>query len=332
MKVIIDNNIIRHANIEKIKKTNILKKVQKGEITFYACAKIFSQLIPFLRHKCKNRQIRQEVVNFFFDLINKQYMFPSIAEIANREISMLNTGNLIDNFWFDKYTPDQIKNMKNNLSLQQALDSILEQGESEFSKEDIKQAHMAIKTFQENNYNLIKQYCKQTYQNIDNNIRFEAQKIGFDEKNIEAFTNIVKSVDDKNLNNEKRKEKIYKNLFDKLLEYNLLISLKNQIVNKEKHILLNDVDYINNYYKNYNDVNFTKLIIEATKYGYSYKVNNPNCGYDDDWINDTSYICCATFVDILLTDDTKYLKDAFKYIWRENKKIMTLDEFISEYC
>ena len=27
MKVIIDNNIIRHVNIEKIRKTNILKKV-----------------------------------------------------------------------------------------------------------------------------------------------------------------------------------------------------------------------------------------------------------------------------------------------------------------
>ena len=96
MDIIIDNNIIRKGNIEKIKKTNIIQKVKNGEFTFYACAKIFSQLTPFLRYTCKSSQERREVVNFLFELINNNYIFPSIAEIANREIEMLKTDNYID--------------------------------------------------------------------------------------------------------------------------------------------------------------------------------------------------------------------------------------------
>ena len=332
MDIIIDNNIIRKGNIEKIKKTNIIQKVKNGEFTFYACAKIFSQLTPFLRYTCKSSQERREVVNFLFKLINNNYIFPSIAEIANREIEILKTDNYIDGFWFDKYDEKQLKNIKTNLSLEKALDTIINQNEQELSAQNIKSAHDEIKRFQENNSKQIQTYCKQTFENIDNNIKNEAKKLNFDDKATQALINIVRSIDNPEFNNEERKKRIYNNLFDKLLEFNLLIKLKNQIINQEKRILIKDIDFINNFYKNYNNVNFTKLLIEATKFGYAYKVNNPNKSYDNDWINDTSYICCATFVDILLTNDTKYLKDAFKHIWGENKKIMTLDEFIKEYC
>ncbi|MCI1272913.1 MAG: hypothetical protein LKG27_00565 [Clostridiaceae bacterium] len=332
MKIIIDNNIIRYDNIEKIKKTNILKKVKNGEMTFYACAKIFSQLIPFLRYKCHKRKNRREVIDFLFKFINKHYMFPSIAEIANKEISIIKTNNFIDEFWLDKYNKEKIRNIRKNLSLINCLDTAIAQEKQDFTSEDIKNAHNEIKNFQVNNEKLIQNYCKNSFESINDNIRTEVEKWHFNEETIQSLIGIVRNIDSTNSNKNEQKKIIYTNLFDKLLEFNLLMNFKNQITSNNKQILIKDIDYINTYYENYNQITFTKLLIEATKYGYSYKVKNPNKSYDEDWVNDTSYICCATFVDVLLTNDTKYLKDAFKYIWGENKKIMTLDEFIKTYC
>lgn len=63
------------------------------------CFLYFSNLLPtilqiFSQNNRKNNQERSEVRKFLFELIDNNYIFPSIAEIAKREIEMLKTDKL----------------------------------------------------------------------------------------------------------------------------------------------------------------------------------------------------------------------------------------------
>lgn len=77
-----------------------------------------------------------------------------------------------------------------------------------------------------------------------------------------------------------------------------------------------------------NNFKFDNTYFELFLKTLTYPIDNPNSPYDKNF-NDNSYLCYMKDLDILISNDTRYLKSCFKYIYRNtNKKIMTVEKFI----
>ena len=318
MKIIIDNNIITKENIEKIKNSNILEQVKSNKMEFFACSKLFEQLFPYLIKL--NDEERIATIDFVFELLKGSRIFDSIANIANKEIA--NARGKI------QFIPCamQKKIIPANLYSKANLTLVMNNLNNNMPDENL--AHSEIKQWANKNKAWIKELSGKKFSDLDKNILDILDKRGFDKKAAEAAMRIVKNIDENGLSTEDKKNIIFENLFFLLMEFDFLAQLK------EQKKLIKKTSFFKNYYSEYYKPSFSKIMIKATLFGYSYKV----CGdqhkkhYDDDWVNDTSYICSTYFADTLLTNDKTYLKDSFKWIYGNQKEIIELDEFISKYC
>ncbi len=314
MKIIIDNNILTKDNIKKLKNTNILDYVKANKIQFYASSKLLEQLFPYLLNidYCS----RKEIIDYLFLLLNGTRIFDSIANIANKEIAKAR----------GKYQFIPCSHLKNFhpkiLYNQQYLTYIV----NELKKEKINQTkyHKEIKLWAIKNRNMIKELSQNKFSDLDVNISNLLTKRHFNNESINVILKIIKNINDTNLSTENKKNKIFENLFFLLMELDFLYQLKNQ------KKLIKDSSFFETYYSKYNEPSFTRNMIKITLYGFSYKVcqSQYKKKYDEDWINDSSYICNTYFTDALLTNDTKYLKDAFVWLYKDSKQIFTLDEFL----
>ena len=319
MKIIIDNNIITEENIKKINEAGIFNKIKENKMEFYASAKLYEQLLPYLLKL--NDTKRKLIVDFLYELTGNSRIFDSIGSISQKELD-----NTRGKYQFVPCAM-QKRIIPTNLYSQTNVQTILNLFNR--SMPNAKAAHNEIKNWASKNRKFIQDLSSKKISDIDNNITDIMSKRGFDEKSISAAINIVKSGNElDSLSAQEKKNRIYENLFFLLMEFDFLVQLKEQ-----KQLIKNE-NFYKSYYPQYYKPSFTKTMVKTTLYGYSYKV----CGdqyqksYDEDWVNDSSYICYTYFADILLTNDTKYMKNAFDWIYEKNKEILTLNEFIDKYC
>lgn len=318
MKIIIDNNIITKENIEKIKNSNILKQVKSNKMEFFACSKLFEQMFPYLIGL--NEQERKETIDFTFELLNGSRILDSIGNIANKEIA-----NARGKFQFIPCAM-QKKIIRANLYSKTNLTLAMHVLNNNMPNANV--AHSEIKQWVNKNRTWIKKLSEKKFADLDKNISDILTKRGFDNNATNAAIRIVKNVDDNELTTEEKKNIIFENLFFLLMEFDFLTQLKAQ------KKLIKDEKFFKSYYQQYYKSSFAKIMIKATLFGYSYKVcgNQHKKKYDNDWVNDTSYICSTYFADTLLTNDKTYLKDSFKWVYENKKEIIGLDEFINKYC
>lgn len=323
MKILIDNNIITDENIVKINNSNIFEQIDKNKMEFFASAKLFNQLVPYLIKTYDKEGYKKltETINFIFKLTGKSRCFDSCQNISQKELKKAR-GKIqyISCAMQNKITPDKFADI-----------NILKQCEKylskDFSFDDIKKAREEILSYEKKNFELIENYKKQSFDKIEVNIKQILEPYKFGSREEQAAINIVtNNVINQSLTKEEKKDIIYKNLFYLLQEFNLLLQLR------EQNKLIKDNSFFKNYYPNYFQQSFTKIMIDSMLFGYSYKVINNQKRYDDDWPSDNCYVCCTYFTDILLTNDRGYIKDVFNHIYQNTKQILTLDEFLNKYC
>lgn len=322
-KILIDNNIIDFKNIEIMKNTNIFELIRTNQFTFFASEKLFVQLVPFLK-KCAICE-RKNVINFIEKLTDKNRIFDTVKNISQKELNKQE-----GQFWFLS-TETQKKINYSALLSDNILDSILLDFEKDFSSQNEKVAHSKIIEYMDEQRRIIQEYSKKSYKNVDTYLTNAMKDRNFDEKTINAVLNIVKKCENEDLSTEEKKKQIYKNYYNLMLEFSLLLQLR------DDGKLISDKNFFDEYYKNYYNIAqiypFTKKMLKITLYGYSYKVvGEDNPKYDKDWSNDNSYLCYMTYADILLTNDKGYMRSAFNSVYSgTGKEILTLDEFISKY-
>lgn len=317
MKIVIDNNVLMEKEIEKLKSANIFKFVNSGQYNFHASAQLLNQFLPFLIKKDNTE--KKYYLDFLFDLTKNNRIFNNCAEISQKELAQ-RRGKI-------QYVPCALqKKMKKENFYNQ---NILSRAENYLRKpEDYNNIlKNEMQKYTDKNLKLINELKSSSYDKIDENIKKVLKPNNYSDKEINAAINIVTCRNNEpNLSKDKKKKIIYESLFELLQEINLLAQLKEQ-----KKLIKDDL-FFKNYYKNYYKQSFTKTMIKTILFGYSYKVKYQNKGYDEDWANDGSYVSYTYFADLLLTNDTKYMKDMFREIYGNTKQIMTVNEFIDNYC
>lgn len=150
--------------------------------------------------------------------------------------------------------------------------------------------------------------------------------------------------------NEEQKliEFLTENNFPKLNEVKEEFSQANSLIDKMKIVCkyYTEVDFLqwhtNNqlslqtFYDKTHKYPYLDIFLKSYLFGALYKVNNPNKKVDKDWHIDNGYIITMKDLDILLSNDTGYMKECFECVYGGNssvnsKKIMTLQEFTDEF-
>lgn len=310
MKVLIDNNIFDFVNYKKIQNSNIYKLVEGKKINFYFSCKFFEQFIPFLS-KLKHEE-RENFINLVIKLNNENRVFDTLKNIANNEFSEKTTFEntpFLSTSESKRYMSRDFllscRNIQNNeintLSIHSKLKNKMCSIRATFDK------------------------CKKL--SIENAKQFLGESMNAYEKDcFEHIWNLADAISDSSVS---KNETLLKELFFIYTEKQII-----DLLQKENKII-SDKNFLNTYFEKYQEESFSRTLIKSIIYGLIYKIlKNDNNKYDYDWVNDNCYICYSYYTDILLSNDTKYMKSAFEYIYRVHKakEIITLDDFIDKYC
>ena len=265
------NKIIQIENNMK----DINKKYQIFEMNMIHYFKFLqtqkSKEILILEHILENKyKIQVKVDKLLLNIVNKEYELENLIDIRNFllqvKFKILKFPNELNSIINNIYNRDNIMNEFNALFTKfnnvQVRKFIIDYQEYQ---EEIKKNK--LKSNLNNNINLTVNISKKKITNLKNkNDKDINQKIIqlIKEKNpifskTEDFNDIILSLEDKNLDLLKEKEKIYRNIITLKDEYNLILKdMKNydsviETIKKEKEDKLNELynknKYLNNYYQ-----------------------------------------------------------------------------------
>lgn len=299
IKVLFDNSVLKDNLINLFEQNHILELKNNRLLSFYVSDMTFHENIIDLSYIASKKDFYNRIVNFLFKYSDYNF-FKGVDNIILYELS---NENFEDNYYL--YSKEQITTFFNDFKNNYAnWDSIKEIHRNKIkSNSEIYEESIKILVEEENEIKNLKSNVQ-----INNYIEKFVTKDLFLKEHSSKILNELKVLPSK--------ERLIK-----FLNYKMDSMVIGQFIIKYKTIFKNII-------KLYLQDTYLKKYMEIYKYYLTFHYEDRTKCFDKSF-NDNEYICCMKNLDILLANDSHYMKHCFEDIYKNtNKKILNPDDFI----
>ncbi len=301
IKILFDNSILKDNLINLFEQNHILDLKNNGLLSFYVSDMTFHENIIDLFYINDKKDFYKRIVSFLFRFSDFNF-FKKLDDIILYELSnkkfvdkyFLYSQNIIKQFYID---------FKNN--------------NANWNK--IITAH---RTKTQININIYSEY-KKIIQRIENEISKLQSNNDYDsyvENEINKDLILFKY---KDIVLDSIKEFKGKNKVIKYLDWWAVMLLANQLGIKYDS---NEIEILKNALTG--DTQYLKEYLDIMTYCFTFRFENNSKKFDSKF-NDNEYICLMKDLDILLSNDSNYMKHCFENVYQDtSKKILKPKEFI----
>lgn len=296
IKVLLDNSAIKESFFTKLEQNNILDLVEHSIISFFLPDVVFFE--NFIPLKNKDYKKFSLLLDFSFKYCNQ--VFLPLRKIIEQEIH--NDKGKGIKYFYSKSVIDEFKNdYKNN----NVFWDIKKYNKDKINNQEI---FSSINNYIDKHLNLIANVKSNS--DLKNYIAYCVQQYSYANLNTEIIYKVLKKGNTPKENAKSVYEFISAYFLSKVMIYNFSTSYEqiNKLFKKDNYFWI--------FYNTY----FCTLIS---------RVSYPDFHKDSTYF-DNDYISYMKDMDILVSDDCRYMKDCFCCVYKSSsKKIMTTNDFIS---
>lgn len=310
MKILLDANIITLDNIHLLLSNKIKKLISSNQLTFYLSVELLLQrFIPLIHSKPSEYE---RLIIGSFEVCDER-IFTSIEYLLQKELR----DNIKGKYYFCSLTQGKI--LRNNF-----LNKTIGKNEIEHVKNSLAIKEIARKKNIELNKTLINSDLtilkKGSSPYLIDDWEQQTDKLYQDFP--DYLNNIHNYIKEETLKYKTANNKIlYKHFVESILRVWNAKTIIKTVLNKEE-------DTFKNWFYNRSRFPYLTNFLEAMVFQSTDNIVGKHIGFDKDADHDNVYICYMTDLDILLSNDTKYMKKCFNYVYKDTKQILTMDELL----
>lgn len=312
MKILLDTNIVTPENIKLLKNPKIKSLIINNKLSFYLSFEMLVQ--RFFPMQFKRPEEYNDLLNDLFEICDER-IFTGIKQLLPKELHYKDRRG---KYWFCNLVEG--RNLKYNLLKKRTDNSIKDVERLPNLKKMGRKMNIGINS-ELLNSDLIKIKKKGHSPYIIDDWESTLGEL------CEGFPYYLKSIQpyiNEEIKKYQSEEKriLYKHCVESVLR---IWSARTTII---KLLGKTEEEFINWFYNRDNFPYLTRYI-EADVFQSTDNIVGEHTGFDQDAEHDNVYICLMHNLDILLSNDTRYMKKCFKYVYGKSKIIMTMEEFLA---